>query len=260
MTSITNDYSSLPRILIVEDEPFIAENLQEMLSIFGYEDTEIANSANQAIKAIKTSRPDMVLLDVKIKGDQDGIELGGIIQTQYQIPFMYITSYSDKETVSRAKHTNPLGFIVKPFTKDDVYAAIEVALYNKNRIASSGAGQKAPIGENPTTYSNDSIFIKKKTLLEKVDYEDLLWIEADGNHITIHVKDGRDYTIRKSLKEISDKLPKDRFLRVHKSFIVQVKAVTAIDSSNVHMGDLKIPIGRSYYNAFTATLNTISAS
>ncbi len=258
MSLITNDYTSLPRILIVEDEPFIAENLQEMLSIFGYEDTEIANSANQAIKAIKTSRPDMVLLDVKIKGDQDGIELGGIIQNQYQIPFLYITSYSDKETVNRAKHTHPLGFIVKPFTKDDVYAAIEVALYNKGRIASGGG--KNSVNENPNANSNDSIFVKKKTLLEKVKYENLLWIEADGNHITIHVDDGRSYTIRKSLKEITDKLPKDRFLRVHKSFVVQVDAVTAIDSSNVHMGDRKIPIGRSYYNAFTATLNTISAS
>ena len=259
MTLITDDYISLPRILIVEDEPFIAENLQEMLSIFGYRDTEIANSANQAIKAIKTSRPDMVLLDVKIKGDQDGIELGGIIQTQYQIPFLYITSYSDKETVNRAKHTNPLGFIVKPFTKDDVYAAIEVALYNKNKVSPNAGVQNGNFG-NPNAYSNDAIFVKKKTMLEKIKYENLLWIEADGNHITLNVRDGRNYTIRKSLKEISDKLPKDRFLRVHKSFVVQVDAVTAIDSSNVHMGEKKIPIGRSYYNAFTATLNTISAS
>ena len=110
-------YNSSPRILIVEDEPFIAENLQEMLSIFGHENTEIANSTSQAIKAIKISRPDLVLLDIKIKGDQDGIELGGIIKEQYQLPFVYLTSYSDKETVNRAKHTQPLGFIVKPFTK-----------------------------------------------------------------------------------------------------------------------------------------------
>ena len=95
------------RILIVEDEPFIAENLQEMLSIFGHENTEIANSTSQAIKAIKISRPDLVFLDIKIKGDQDGIELGGIIKEQYQLPFVYLTSYSDKETVNRAKHTQP---------------------------------------------------------------------------------------------------------------------------------------------------------
>lgn len=251
-------YSQAPRILIVEDEPFIAENLQEMLSIFGHENTEIANSANQAIKAIKTNRPDLALLDVKIKGDQDGIELGKIIKEQYQVPFVYITSYSDKETINRAKHTSPLGFIVKPFTKDDVYAAIEVALFNKNRIPLTNINPLAVA--NPTTYSNDSIFVKKKGLLEKVKYEDLEWIEADGNHITIHVADGRDYTIRKSLKELSDKLPKDRFLRVHKSFIVLVDAVTAIDTSFVYLGERKIPIGRSYYNAFTATLNTINAS
>lgn len=252
-------YNSSPRILIVEDEPFIAENLQEMLSIFGHENTEIANSANQAIKAIKVSRPDLVLLDVKIKGDQDGIELGGIIKEQYQLPFVYITSYSDKETVNRAKHTQPLGFIVKPFTKDDVYAAIEVALFNKNRIAVKGT-TNALASENPTTYNNDSIFIKKKGMLEKVKYEELIWIEADGNHITINVNDGRTYTIRKSLKEITDKLPKDRFLRVHKSFVVLVDAVTAIDTSYVYLGEKQIPIGRSYYNAFTATLNTINAS
>lgn len=252
-------YNSGPRILIVEDEPFIAENLQEMLSIFGHENTEIANSANQAIKAIKISRPDLVLLDVKIKGDQDGIELGGIIKDQYQLPFVYITSYSDKETVNRAKHTQPLGFIVKPFTKDDVYAAIEVALFNQNRMVVRGP-QNALANENPTTYNNDSIFIKKRGLLEKVKYEDLVWIEADGNHITINVKDGRTYTIRKSLKDITDKLPKDRFLRVHKSFVVLVDAVTAIDTSFIYLQDKEIPIGRSYYNAFTATLNTISAS
>ena len=85
----------------------------------------------------------MILLDVKIKGDQDGIELGGIIKEQYKVPFVYITSYSDKETVSRAKQTQPLGFIVKPFTKDDVYAAIEVALFNKNRLASI-QGERLP--------------------------------------------------------------------------------------------------------------------
>jgi len=254
-----SSYRDSPRILIVEDEPFIAENLQEMLSIFGHENTEIANSANQAIKAIKTSRPDLVLLDVKIKGDQDGIELGGIIKEQYQLPFVYITSYSDKETVNRAKHTQPLGFIVKPFTKDDVYAAIEVALFNKNRIAVKGS-TNVLASSNPTTYNNDFIFIKKKGMLEKVKYEELLWIEAAGNHITVKVEDGREYTIRKSLKEITDKLPKDRFLRVHKSFVVLVDAVTAIDTSFVYLGEKQIPIGRSYYNAFTATLNTISAS
>ena len=190
-----NDYQNSPKILIVEDEPFIAENLQEMLGIFGYENTEIANSANQAIKAIKASRPDLILLDVKIKGDQDGIELGGIIKEQYKVPFVYITSYSDKDTVNRAKQTQPLGFIVKPFTKDDVYAAIEVALFNKNRQAVI-SGERLP-ENNPTTYNNDSIFIKKKSMLEKVKYSDLEWIEADGNHITIHASDGRDFTIRK---------------------------------------------------------------
>ncbi|MFT6054218.1 MAG: DNA-binding LytR/AlgR family response regulator [Roseivirga sp.] len=258
MPVIETNYEISPRILIVEDEPFIAENLQEMLELFGYGNTEIANSANQAIKSIKTSRPDLVLLDVKIKGDQDGIELGGIIHDQYKLPFVYITSYSDKETVNRAKHTQPLGFIVKPFTKDDVYAAVEVALFNKNRMeVNSGVNLHEA---NPTTYNNDSIFIKRRTLLEKVKYSDLIWIEADGNHITLHASGDRDFTVRKSLKEITDRLPKDRFLRVHKSFVVQVDAVTVIDTNHVHLGDKKIPIGRSYYNAFTATLNTITAS
>ena len=160
-----SNYSQSPKILIVEDEPFIAENLQEMLAIFGYADTEITNSANQAIKAIKTNRPDLALLDVKIKGDQDGIELGNIIQEQYKVPFVYITSYSDKETINRAKHTLPHGFIVKPFTKDDVYAAIEVALFNKGRIPNDQSNPLVRV--NPTNYSNDSIFLKRRVFWKR---------------------------------------------------------------------------------------------
>lgn len=251
-------YENHPRILIVEDEPFIAENLQEMLGIFGYEETEIANSASQAIKCIKTSRPELVLLDVKIKGDQDGIELGQIIKEQFNIPFVYITSYSDKETINRAKQTNPLGFIVKPFTKDDVYAAIEVALFNRNRNLAGPSN--SPFSEgNPNSYGNDAIFIKIDAKLIKIKYDDLLYIHSQSNTMLIYTRNQGKLKLRNSLKNILHQLPKDRFLRVQKSYIVQADAITAIDTANIYIDEVEIPIGRSYYNAFSATLNTIMA-
>lgn len=247
-----------PRILIVEDEPFIAENLQEMLGIFDYEDTEIANSASQAIKCIKASKPELVLLDVKIKGDQDGIELGEIIKEQFSIPFVYITSYSDKETIDRAKKTQPLGFIVKPFTKDDVYAAIEVALFNRHR--NLAGPNKSPFSENNlNNFGNDAIFIKIDNKLVKIKYDDLLYIHSQSNTMLIYTRNHGLFKLRTSLKNILHQLPKDRFLRVQKSYIVHADAITALDTSNIYIDEVEIPIGRAYYNAFSATLNTINA-
>lgn len=247
-----------PRILIVEDEPFIAENLQEMLGIFDYEDTEVANSASQAIKCIKASRPELVLLDVKIKGDQDGIELGQIIKEQFEIPFVYITSYSDKETIDRAKQTQPLGFIVKPFTKDDVYAAIEVALFNRHR--NLAGPKKSPFPENNmNNFGNEAIFVKIDNKLVKMKYDDILYVHSQSNIMQVYTRKQGMFKLRSSLINILHQLPKDRFLRVQKSYIVHADAITAIDTSNIYIDEVAIPIGRAYYNAFSATLNTINA-
>jgi len=118
------------RVLIVEDETLIAFDIESILNNIDFSVSAIAHNYKTAIEQLQCNTPDAVLLDVNLNDTQDGIDIGTIIQQQYKIPFVYITSYADKGTLERAKKTRPAGYIVKPFEEKDVLAGLEIALYN----------------------------------------------------------------------------------------------------------------------------------
>lgn len=117
-------------ILVVEDEIVIARDLQRILRRTGYHVPDVAVSAEEALWFIEEHDPDIALLDIVIEGKRDGISLARLIREEYQLPFLFITSHADRATVDRAKATRPNGYLVKPFTADEVYAATEIALAN----------------------------------------------------------------------------------------------------------------------------------
>lgn len=116
-------------MLIVEDEPLIAEDIRFFLGNIDYSVAGIAHSSIKALDYLATRNPDAVLLDISIKGPMDGIEIGELINEKYQIPFIYLTSHADSATVERAKHTLPYGYIVKPFDERDLLSSIEMAVF-----------------------------------------------------------------------------------------------------------------------------------
>ncbi len=117
-------------ILVVEDEPLIAEDIAGYLEESGFSVSGIANDGNQALQLLKQARTDAVLLDINLGTAQDGIELAGIIRQQYNLPFVFLTSHGDKATLERAKTTFPAGYLLKPFDGFDLMTSLEVALYN----------------------------------------------------------------------------------------------------------------------------------
>lgn len=117
------------KILIVEDEPIIATDIEMTLSKNGYSIVGIAYSSTNALDMLKNRSPDLVILDIAIKGDKDGIDLASIIRQHYSLPFIYLTSYSDKLTLERVKPTIPYGYIVKPFKDKDILTSIDIAFY-----------------------------------------------------------------------------------------------------------------------------------
>ncbi len=247
------------RILIVEDDLSIAENIQEILELLGYVNIDIANSANQCIKIVKKYRPDLIFMDIKLKGDKDGIELGEIVKQMVDAPLVFVTSYSDPTIIERAKRISPAGFIVKPFNTNDIHAIVEIVLYNKRTKPTPETAVVKNGNESPFMVT-DAVFIKADNAFERVQYEDIFYVEANGNMVTIFTKN-RDYSIRKSMKEIEDILPAHLFLRVQKSYILNLGQ---IDSFNTKEITLKqggvIQVGRQYYNSFLAKLNTITES
>jgi DNA-binding LytR/AlgR family response regulator len=247
------------RILIVEDDINIAENIQEILELLGFVNIDVANSANQCIKTIKKNRPDLVFMDIKLKGDKDGIELGEIIHQMFDVPLVFVTSYSDPTIIERAKRINPAGFIVKPFNTNDIHAIVEIVLYNKRTKPTPEVAVAKAVNESPYLV-NDAVFIKADNAFERVQYEDIYYVEANGNMVTIFTKN-RDYHIRKSMKEIEEILPSNDFLRVQKSYIVHLGQIESFNTKEITLkkGSV-VQVGRQYYNSFLAKLNTITES
>ncbi|PZV13658.1 MAG: hybrid sensor histidine kinase/response regulator [Leptolyngbya sp.] len=116
------------KVLIVEDEILVAREIEGCLQELGYGVTGIAADAEVALQQIAETQPDLALIDIVIQGEQDGVTLASQVRDRYQIPIIYLTAYVDEQTLSRAKLTRPLGYILKPFNKNDLRVAIEIAL------------------------------------------------------------------------------------------------------------------------------------
>ncbi|MBW1990506.1 MAG: response regulator [Deltaproteobacteria bacterium] len=127
------------RIQIVEDEYILAKGIATQLADMGYQVTGHASSGEQAVAMAKKDRPDLVLMDIVMPGEYDGVEAAARIRTNLNIPVIFLTAHSDEETVQKAKLTEPHAYLLKPFTERELYIAIEMALH-RARARKDAAG------------------------------------------------------------------------------------------------------------------------
>jgi PAS domain S-box-containing protein len=127
------------KLLIVEDEPIVALDLQQEVEQLGCEVVALAESADEALVAAEICRPDLVLMDVRIVGSMDGIQTARLLRTAYQVPVIFLTSYSDEATIARAVKENPYGYLTKPFKSRELRASLRVALHKANVDATDRA-------------------------------------------------------------------------------------------------------------------------
>jgi FOG: CheY-like receiver len=119
------------KILIVEDESILALGLKKKLENLGYSVTDIAASGNETLNKVNANKPDLILMDIVIKGDIDGIETAAELNKTESIPVIYLTAYADDEILKRAATTEPYGYILKPYKEKELKANIEMAIYRK---------------------------------------------------------------------------------------------------------------------------------
>jgi len=235
------------RILIVEDEFMISEDISMRLTDFGYSVEGIASSAEQALDILANAQVDLALLDVNIDGDMDGIELSKIISSKYNIPFIFLTSLASSSIVDRAKESNPSAYLLKPFNDRQVQIAIEMALTNFSE--NNSANSIDPIIEpkeniSPVIQMKDSLFLKKDTHFERVKFEDIYFLMAESSYTVIHTKNAK-YLYSCLLKKFEEKLPDSIFVRVHRSYIVNINSITGFEGNTLHLGNVKIPVSKS---------------
>jgi len=117
------------KILVVEDEPLAAMELQDRLESLGYVVVGVVSSGEEAIQKTAVTHPDLVLMDIVLKGDVDGVETAEQIQSRFNIPVVYLTAHSDEGTLQRARITEPYGYILKPFRERELHATIKMAIH-----------------------------------------------------------------------------------------------------------------------------------
>lgn len=224
------------KILIVEDEMLIAANIAMQLESLGYEIMAIIPRGQEAVNAVKSERPDLVLMDINLKGEMDGIETVTLMQLDGQIPIIYLTANTDEISFKRAKATNPYAFLSKPFKKFDLKNAIELA---SDRILAEKSELKH---ENNKLILEDRIFVKQNDIMCKILIQDILYLEADRNYCQVYTKE-KNYLLINTLKNMEDKLP-NIFQRVHRSYIVNLNQVNEFNHNHLTVGNKILPLSK----------------
>lgn len=227
------------KIGIVEDELMIAENIIMTLEDLGYETTEPATNYTAALEMIEEEQPDLLLLDIVLSGHKDGIDLAHAVKERYNIPFIFLTSNADQATIDRAKALNPPSYLVKPFNRNDLFVAIELAAHaHRNRADEPENKKEAP-------RLKDTLFVKHNSLFFKVKFADICYLNSDHVHVDIHTI-GNKYTDRKSLSEYEEILPKNQFIRIHRSYLINIEFIEAIGPVTVIVKGQELPVARKY--------------
>ena len=232
-------------ILIVEDEPIIAADLQDRLVDLGYQVVANVDNGEDALLVISKEAPDLILMDVHLAGTLDGIETAIRLRETTNTPLIFLTSNSDEVTFRRARQARPQAFLSKPFRGRDLAHAIELAIGEapgELSIRSPSATSEQGDGVQVT---QDRLFIKVKNRLVRLMLTDILYLEADDYYCKVHTED-KVYLATKTLKKISAQLhPEAPFYRCHRSYVVNLSRITEIGDHYIFLGKHKVPLSRS---------------
>lgn len=237
------------KIGIVEDELVIARTIVSTLDELEYLHCGPAINYTEALEILANDKPDLLLLDIQLSGRKDGIDVAEKVNELYQVPFIFLTANSDAETIERAKKVKPHAYIVKPFTKEELFAAIEIAFSN---FTGNNAQAKQ---EQPAAYhTKDFMFVKDGYVFRKIFFNELLFLESDANYVTLHLKSEKKVMVRSTLNDFTDQLDPQTFIRIHRSYSVNISMVDDIFPTELSIQSTKIPIGKSYREELFKTL------
>ena len=227
------------KIGIVEDESIVALGIIQVLTELGYDVTKVAANYTQAIEIAEREKPDLILIDILLGGHKDGIDLAWTIKKEFNIPFIFLTANSDAATVDRAKKTEAQAYLIKPFRKNELFAAIELCLYNYDRR------QKESKEERNNYIVNNSLFIKQGRYFHKISIDEILYLESEGIYLSVHTLNSK-LLVRSNLQEYLDIISSKNFCRVHRSYAVNIGHIQRFNSECVVVNDVEIPLARAY--------------
>ncbi|CAM4183416.1 MULTISPECIES: response regulator [Flavobacterium] len=218
------------QILVIEDEFITQKTIINQLTEIGYRISGTAMSSDEAIEILENEIVNFAILDINIKGKKNGIWLANYIKENYSIPYIYLTAYSDDDTITKALKTDPYAYLVKPFQKTDLLTSIEISVQIFNKI-------NQQIKEN-------FLIIKHLEVYKKINLNSIRFIESDKNYLILNSSD-TNYRYRATITEFTKQLP-HCFIQTHKGFIVNINFITAFSNTLIEIENNKIPISKTH--------------
>lgn len=242
-------------VLIVEDELIWQKHLEIHLKNLGYKLAATFNNIEDSVLNLNKIPFDIALVDININGRNSGIDLGKIIKTNFNKPFVFVTSSIDKQTISEALDASPSAYLIKPITEASLYASIQTAISNfeNNTTASS---------EKPNT-DTDAFFIKIGTKYKKIDWADVLALSVSGRYTKLLLKnDASDYLVSSSLSKTIDTIVpnifKDQFAQISRNEYVNVFQITDLNASQLKIDKYAFSISENYLKQLKEKMNIAS--
>lgn len=245
-------------VLVVEDESIVSKDIQHSLKKLGYNVVGASSTGEKAVDLAGETHPDIVLMDIMLKGEMNGIQAAEQIRAKYSIPVIFLTAYADESTLSKAKITEPYGYILKPFKEIDLHTTIEMAVYKHGKEQEMVKERDLLFSLVENKEGGDFIFVKSNSKLVKLKNDEIYFIEALKDYVVIHTSEAK-YTIHSTMKDIENKLPKDEFLRIHRSYIVRLDKIATIEYPNLTLEKVNksLPIGGSYKDDLNSKINLV---
>lgn len=234
------------KVLIIEDEELIAEDMANKLTKFGYEITDYVETCADALESIKRTPPDVIFLDIIIAGEYDGIDTALKIKAIEDFPIIFLSNISDSNTLQRALATNPANYLKKPFTPDQLHISVQTALFNH--------AEKRRVGINDAFIENPEALVRKDKLFlkdandtyRKYDISNILFIEADRAYCHIYMADGTKLTQSVNMGAMSVKINHPNLIRVHRSHIVNIDNVDAVKGNVLILGKHEVIVSETF--------------
>lgn len=245
------------RVLVVEDNDLHAEKIIFCVEEIGYELIKIVDNADECLTLMAATKPDIVLLDIMIHGERNGVELAEEIRKRYDTPIIFISSLVGKEIIGKAIQTEPDAYLTKPIEITALSTAIELAIYKKN-LNSEFDTSSFQWKEDLVTA--DSIFVKNRNCLEKVVLNDIQFVSVEQVNCCDIVTLDKTFTLRMSLNQVQKQFPQNQFVRISRSHIINLSKLSSINLKKMELvvGEFSLEIGKSYKKNLFQYLNTFS--
>ncbi|KKK72466.1 hypothetical protein LCGC14_2903600, partial [marine sediment metagenome] len=193
------------------------------------------------IEMLYREKPDLLLLGTSLTGKQDGVCIALKVSKICKIPLIFLASQSNAETINRVIRVKPHAYMGIPFNKEELFAAIEIAFSNFTNSHNKAKNKKISLW-----HAQHFMFVKEGDAYHKLFFKDIVYLESDCNYVTIHLQSQKKVLIRSTLKDFTEQSKQKIFMRVHRSYSVNINKIEAVFPSTITVKGNKIPVGKSY--------------